>query len=244
MSPAPLAAGVEAAKGKSLVKELAQDLQRLLELKAKFPGHNLITSGCDQCPAGRKKDLTGFVSFVFAQEVSKCCHRHTLHADFKSPANRDQEEFYLESKSSKCSSRNSDQEHLESKTAQERNQAFSARPLAYPHLAHWLLPSRELNLEPGKPNEFLQLYSIISEQQYTSFYRQNPQQDVTVSSRPAQHGNDLFSVLANPRIYCQKVSIEQGRTSESSPVWGLAEAPERIQGTREEQLFQNRGPDG
>ncbi|KAH0631675.1 hypothetical protein JD844_006125 [Phrynosoma platyrhinos] len=453
--PAPLAAGVEAAKGKSLVKELAQDLQRLLELKAKFPGRNLISETRQAVISvlqEQKRTLPDLSALASLKKLASGCHRDTLRADLKSPANRDQEEFYLESKSSKCSSRNSDQgvslkkrrgqeesflasfspspvytaaeerlgqgesfescvepegvdpysfhlttvhphPHLCSASSQHMNSSrislvsdeqlgtsqhweqgsaedfwrtrgrqekpevaikrvlpekqisrrhcmpFTAhdplassslnmndsgsdsflltgpqqyscvyqlspdvwrlcgmepvpvhslhpsqelcssqlldpglrkleraptesqtsfdvlksiwspklprkgtklpvpRPPAYPHLARRLLPSRELNLEPGKSKEFLQLYSIIPEQQCTSFYRQNPQQDMTVSSRPAQHGHDLFSVLANPRIYCQKVSLEQGRTSESCPVWGLAEAPKRIQGTREKSSF-------
>ncbi|XP_042295981.1 proline-rich protein 19 [Sceloporus undulatus] len=453
--PAPPGSGTEAAKGRSLVKELAQDLQRLLDLKAKFAGRNLISEtrqAVFRVLREQKRTLPDLSALASLKKLASGCDREAIHADFKSPANRDQEEFCLELKPSKCSSssssRNSDlgvslkkrrgQEepflagfspspgytavrmaeerpgqgesfeisiepegidqysfhlttvhpypHLHSASSQHMNsprnseeqlrtsqpweqgsaEAFWGprgrqeraevatkralpkkqisrrhcmpftthdplasssltmnnsgsdpfllteppqhscvyelspdvwwlrgmepvpvhslhpsqelrsfqlldpglrnterapaesqtsfdvlksiwspkpprkgtklpvpRPLAYPHLARQLPSSGELNLDQGQPEEFLQLYNIIPEQHCASFYRQNPQQDMVIASRPAQHGNDLFSVLANPRIYCQKVSVEQGKPSESYPIWGLAEAPERSQGTRE-----------
>ncbi|KAM6428582.1 proline-rich protein 19 [Liasis olivaceus] len=97
-------------------------------------------------------------------------------------------------------------------------------------LAHRPLSSRGLNSEQGQPKEFFQLCNIISQQPHS--YRQYFQQEVSAPSRHSQLKNG-FSVLGKPRLYCQKVSAEQGRTSHNYQFWGLAEASEKMQGTRE-----------
>ncbi|XP_060131242.1 uncharacterized protein LOC118086188 [Zootoca vivipara] len=107
-----------------------------------------------------------------------------------------------------------------------------SQALGYPCLAHQPTTSRELNSEQGQPNEFLQLYSIVPQQQCSS-YRQNPQQDRYMLSKHPPHGTGLFSVLAQPRAFCQKVSVEQGRTSNSYHFCGLAEVSERMQRNRD-----------
>ncbi|XP_061453892.1 proline-rich protein 19 [Rhineura floridana] len=107
-----------------------------------------------------------------------------------------------------------------------------SRALDYPPLVHQPPSCRELTSDHGQPKEFLQLYSIIP-QQYCSSYKQNPQHDACMLSKHPPHRNGLFSVLAKPRAYCQKVSGEQGKASNSYQFWALAEAPERMQRNRD-----------
>ncbi|KAJ6623380.1 hypothetical protein lerEdw1_014846 [Lerista edwardsae] len=107
-----------------------------------------------------------------------------------------------------------------------------SRALGYPCLTHQPPASRELNSEQGQPKEFFQLYSFIP-QQHCSLDRQNPSQEVCAPSRHSQHGNGLFSAFAKPRTHCQKVSLDQGRTLNSYQLWGMTEAPARMQGSRD-----------
>ncbi|XP_053124652.1 uncharacterized protein LOC128333311 [Hemicordylus capensis] len=116
-----------------------------------------------------------------------------------------------------------------------------SKALGFPRLAHQQPSSRELNLEQGQPKEFFQLYSIIP-QQHCSLYRPNPQQEVCMPGIRPQPGNGWFTVLAKPRTHCQKVSLEQGRTSNSSWFGGLTEVPARMPGRRDTGCprFENR----
>ncbi|XP_033014228.1 proline-rich protein 19 [Lacerta agilis] len=114
-----------------------------------------------------------------------------------------------------------------------------SQALGFPCLAHQPATSRELNSEQGQPNEFLQLYSIVP-QQHCSSYWQNPQQDRYMLSKHPPHGTGLFSVLAKPRAFCPKVSVEQGRTSNSYHFSGLAEASERMQRNRDKGCCRSR----
>ncbi|XP_034293905.1 uncharacterized protein LOC117677668 isoform X2 [Pantherophis guttatus] len=105
-----------------------------------------------------------------------------------------------------------------------------SQALACSSLAHLPLSSRELKSEQGQPKEFFQL-NVISQQPH-SFYRQCFQQEVSAPSRHPQLKGGL-SAPGKPRLYYQKVSAEQGRTSHNYQFWGLAEASEKMQSSRE-----------
>lgn len=108
----------------------------------------------------------------------------------------------------------------------------SSRALASSSLAPLPLSSRELNSERGQPEEFVQL-DVISQQPH-SFYRQCFQQEGSAANRHPQLKNGL-SVQGKPRLYYhQKMSAEQGRASHSRQLWGLAEASEKMQSSREQ----------
>ncbi|KAH0621880.1 hypothetical protein JD844_023592 [Phrynosoma platyrhinos] len=184
---APLAARVEAAKDKSLVEELAQDLQRLLDLKIKCIGSNLISETHQTVISVLREqkrtlpDLSALALLKKSPAVFLCLSTkpdvwrlrgmdpvpvHSLHpsqelcsSQLLNPGLRNVEGAPTESQTSF--------DVLKSiwspKLPRKGTKLPVPRPLAYPHLAHRLLSSRALNLEPGQPKEFLQLYSIIPE---------------------------------------------------------------------------------
>ncbi|XP_013930457.1 PREDICTED: proline-rich protein 19 [Thamnophis sirtalis] len=109
-------------------------------------------------------------------------------------------------------------------------EAKPSQALACTSLAHLPLSSREWNSEQGQPKEFFQLNALS--QQPHSFYRHCFQQEVSAPSRDPQLKSGV-SAQGKPRLYYQKVSAEQGRTSHNYPFWGLAEASEKTQTSRE-----------
>lgn len=103
------------------------------------------------------------------------------------------------------------------------------RALGYPFLAHQPSSLREMN---SGQEEFLQLYSITPEQSSWS-HRQNPLQEIHVSSRRPLNGHHGFSGLAKPRNQCHKAALEPGRISNGYQLWGPTGASVRTQETTE-----------
>ncbi|KAJ7304002.1 hypothetical protein JRQ81_011520 [Phrynocephalus forsythii] len=111
--PCSLTAPVEPGNDKYLVKKLAQELQKLLDLKAIFPGRNLISEtrqAVIRVLQEQKKTLPDFSALAQLKTLANSCNGDIVHADFRSPRNNEQEELKCKSKSSNCSSRTSDQD--------------------------------------------------------------------------------------------------------------------------------------
>ncbi|XP_063168406.1 uncharacterized protein LOC134503534 [Candoia aspera] len=118
--------GVELRKNKYLVRELAQDLEKLLDLKAIFPGRDLINEMRQtviNALLQQNKTLPDFSALTLLRKEADSFNMDAFHADFKNPDNRGQKKWHLELKSSNCSSRNSEQS-VSLKKQREQEQCF------------------------------------------------------------------------------------------------------------------------
>uniref|UniRef100_A0ACB8FSL3 Uncharacterized protein n=1 Tax=Sphaerodactylus townsendi TaxID=933632 RepID=A0ACB8FSL3_9SAUR len=105
--PPVSAAGAESRKGKSLARELACELEKRLNLKAIFPGRNLINSTRQtiiRVLQEQKRKLPDFSALAQYKKVAGGCKGDAVQADFKTPARA--QELQLELKPS-ADSRNS-----------------------------------------------------------------------------------------------------------------------------------------
>ncbi|XP_026571169.1 uncharacterized protein LOC113445976 [Pseudonaja textilis] len=121
--PPPPAEGAELRKRTHLAKELAQDLEKLLDLKAIFPGRDLIgemRQAVINAVLQQKKTVPDWPALTLLRKKAGSCN---MDADVKSPDNGGQKKMLLGQKSSNCNSRNSEQS-VSLKNQKEREHNF------------------------------------------------------------------------------------------------------------------------
>ncbi|XP_039208187.1 uncharacterized protein LOC120312049 [Crotalus tigris] len=126
--PPPPAEGAGLTQPKHPAKELAQDLEKLLDLKTIFPGRDLISEMRQtviNAVLQQNKSLPDFSALTLLRKKAGSCNTDAGDIDFNSPDNRGEKKLLLGQKSSSCNSRNSEQT-VSLKTPKEHEQIFLA----------------------------------------------------------------------------------------------------------------------
>ncbi|XP_077192816.1 uncharacterized protein LOC143837170 [Paroedura picta] len=138
-------------KTRHLAGELAHNLEKKLNLKAIFPGRNLINEtrrAIFSILLEQKQKLPTFSALGWYEKIAGGSERDAIQADFKTPVGRFQE-WQLETKSS-VSSRNSSP-GIFSKKKRGRDVSFTS---PFPSLAHTAIQMDEGRVFPGKDTDF------------------------------------------------------------------------------------------
>ncbi|KAL8219697.1 UNVERIFIED_CONTAM: hypothetical protein K2H54_031339 [Gekko kuhli] len=144
-------AGAKSRKTKSLARELAHDLEKRLNLKAIFPGRDLINETRQAIISTlleQKRKLPDFSILARYKKSAGSSKGDAVQADFRTPAGRDQE-LQSESKSS-GGSRNS--QGVFPKQRRGRDPFFLISPI--PSLAHTAIKADEERPSPGEDMDF------------------------------------------------------------------------------------------
>nr|XP_020663573.1 uncharacterized protein LOC110086758 isoform X1 [Pogona vitticeps]XP_020663574.1 uncharacterized protein LOC110086758 isoform X1 [Pogona vitticeps] len=187
---------VEPGKEKFLVKKLAQELQKLLDLKAIFPGRNLISEtrqAVIRLLQEQKKTLPDVSTLAQLKKLATGCNRDAIHADFRS---RDQEELQYKLKTSDCSRRSSDQV-VSSKKRRGLDQTFFTSP--FPSSLHTVLrmASTSMAEERLAERESVEFFVEPEEVDQHSFYLTAVQPHPHLLSASSEHMTSTRTFFAS-----------------------------------------------